>query len=151
MRLLFEGFVRNFYRIEQKEFAVGREDIKWLAEEVTTGAKAFLPIMRTDISLESKERKIIIDTKFSKETLQDHFGKKSVKSDNLYQLFSYMMNCACKGGIHEHCEGILLYPSVDSTPPLRYMIHGHKVSVRTINLNQDWRDIHRDLLGLLSN
>lgn len=150
MRKLFEEFVRNFYRIEQKEFIVGREDICWLAEEVSVGAKAFLPIMRTDISLESKERKIIIDTKFSKDTLQEYFGKKSVKSENLYQLFSYMMNCACKGGVHEHCEGILLYPSVDSTPPLHYRIHGHNVSVLTINLNQDWRGIHRDLLGLLS-
>lgn len=150
MRKLFEEFVRNFYRIEQKEFVVGREDIYWLAEEVSVGAKAFLPIMRTDISLESKERKIIIDTKFSKDTLQENFGKKSVKSENLYQLFSYMMNCACKGGVHEQCEGILLYPSVDNTPPLQYCIHGHKVSILTINLNQDWRGIHRDLLGLLS-
>ena len=149
MRLLFEDFVRNFYRLEQKEFSVGREDIRWLAEEVTLGAKSYLPIMRTDISLESGTRKIIIDTKFSKNALQTNYDKESVKSDNLYQLFSYMMNCACKGGVHECCEGILLYPSVHGELDLRYQIHGHKVSIRTINLNQEWRGIHRDLLGVL--
>jgi hypothetical protein len=30
------------------------------------------------------------------------------------------------------------------------MHKGHKISIRTINLNQTWRSIHRDLLALIA-
>ena len=30
------------------------------------------------------------------------------------------------------------------------MLNGHKVMVKTINLNQDWKLIHNDLIGLLN-
>lgn len=31
----------------------------------------------------------------------------------------------------------------------QYKLHEHKVGVRTINLNKDWKGIHDDLLNFL--
>ena len=45
-------------------------------------------------------------------------------------------------------EGILLYPTTGSHCDLHYQIHGHKVRVVTLNLNQDWRAIRAALLAL---
>lgn len=89
MARLFEEFVRNFYKKEMPEYKVYRENIYWDAEGENTN---YLPIMQTDISLESSDRKIIMDTKFYQDTLTKNFGSRKLISGNLYQLFSYLSN-----------------------------------------------------------
>ena len=150
MGALFEEFLRNFYRLEQKVkvFDVSREDIEW--DAISENSK-LLPKMQTDITLKTEDRKIIIEAKYYKEALQRHpHGlEKSIRSTHLYQLFAYLKNLEKKGGINRDCEGILIYPVVEETLDESYMIQGHKVMIKTINLNQNWRNIHNDLLGLI--
>lgn len=145
MAALFENFVRNFYKNELRDRKVFREQIKWDAEE-TDG---FLPVMETDISITSRitGRKIIIDTKYYKEAFSYKMNVKKLKSENLYQIFAYLKNNKYDGC--EKCEGILLYPTVVEDFEHSYVIQGHKVSVRSINLNQDWQKIHNDLLAIV--
>jgi len=45
---------------------------------------------------------------------------------------------------------MLLYPTVDSPFSRDYMDKQHKIKIRTINLNQDWQGIHKDLLALVA-
>ncbi len=45
---------------------------------------------------------------------------------------------------------MLLYPTVETDLHLQYTLHGHRISVCTIDLAQDWREIHRRLLGLVA-
>ena len=153
MRYLFEAFVGNFYKKHKEEhgFNVGTQKrIDWIAKPLDESSKDYLPKMIADVILESPERKIVLDSKYYKETLQEHHGKKTIHSDNLYQIFSYIKNLEALGGLNEVCEGILLYPTIDPAfPGADYEIHGHKVSVRTINLNQEWRGIHEDMLGFI--
>ncbi|MDR0743862.1 MAG: hypothetical protein LBF05_05860, partial [Tannerella sp.] len=93
MSRLFEEFVRNFYRIEQTKYhKVGRETIRWKFGNISPGDNEYLPRMETDITLENESEKIIIDTKFYRETMSSHFDRERVKSMNLYQLFSYLVN-----------------------------------------------------------
>ncbi|MDP6479086.1 MAG: hypothetical protein QGI75_03495 [Phycisphaerales bacterium] len=47
-------------------------------------------------------------------------------------------------------DGILLYPTVKEHFSLRYDMHGQEVRVQSIDLTQDWRCIHNDLLALPS-
>ncbi len=106
--------------------------------------------MRTDVTLESKTRKIIIDTKFYLSTLQEHHQKETIHSGNLYQMQSYLTNIEEKGGeLNRHCEGILLYPTVNKELNLSYQFKNHKFQVKTINLNQDWKGIHERLMGII--
>lgn len=150
MRIIFEEFVRNFYKIEQKTYKVKRENIKYDVTALDEQSLNYLPIMQTDISLESSSRKIIIDTKFYKEALRlNRFGKYTLHSSNLYQMAEYLRNIEMCGGLNANCEGILLYPTVNYHLNLNYEMKGHNISIRTINLNQNWTEIHKDLLALI--
>ncbi len=150
MNRLFESFVRNFYKKELKgKYSVGCIKIPWNAMPLDKDSEGFLPEMRTDIFLESKSEKIIIDTKYYKEALQTYFNKKTIHSNNLYQIFSYLKNFEILDSNNSDCKGMLLYPTVDQEISLSYKIDNHKVMVNTINLNQNWKGIHNSLINLL--
>jgi 5-methylcytosine-specific restriction enzyme subunit McrC len=150
MRRLFEQFVRNFYGHEQSIYTVCRERIRWGDTAGAPAALRLLPVMVTDISLIAADRKIVIDAKFYRETLQRHFGKESVRSAHLYQLLAYLLNLEARGGLDARAEGILLYPTVGRGVDLSYRMHGHIVRVCTIDLGQHWEGIRRDLLAMLA-
>jgi len=149
MARLFEAFVYNFYRIEQRQYSVSRSRIRW--KEVSPQGDSplsLLPIMQTDITLRSPKHSIIIDTKFYKKTLQERFDHKSIISPNLYQLYAYLNNFPCSST--HSLEGLLLYPQVDEEIHVSYKIQHHIISVRTINLANDWNIIEHDLLKIVN-
>ena len=150
MAALFEAFVRNFYKREQATFRVSREMIVWVATPLNPHSQHYLPKMQTDITLTSQDRKIIIDTKYYTRALQTYYDKDSIHSANLYQLHAYLTNLESLGGINTCCEGILLYPTVQEELDLHYEMKGHQVRVKTINLNQHWEQIHRDLFTVIA-
>lgn len=152
MAALFESFVRNFYSIEQVEYRVRREDISWNAVPIGGTNESYLPKMQTDVTLESAKRKIIIETKFYYNALNTRFETQKFNSGNLYQIYSYLRNIELKQDqqLNKDCEGILLYPSVNYKLDETFLMGSHKISIKTINLSQDWKVIHRDLLELLN-
>jgi 5-methylcytosine-specific restriction enzyme subunit McrC len=145
MRRLFERFVRNFYRREQIEFRVRRHRLKWAA----TGETALLPGMHTDVTLSKRGRVIVVETKYTANQLQEHFGTSSIRSGHLYQLFAYLQNLAIQVPTSHQVEGLLLYPRAGAGPNFRCELHGHPLAVATVNLSQDWSGIRNDLLTLL--
>ena len=149
MARVFEEFVRNFYRVEQRVFTVEPLAIQWDAVS-TFGDISHLPIMRVDVFLRSKERRIIIDTKYYANTLRTYHGTDSFHSGNLYQIFSYLKNAAGRNPTFEVVEGILLYPQVQHKIDASYLIQGHHVKVATLDLSQPWPTIADRLLELLN-
>jgi len=155
MASLFEAFAKNFYEKEQKEFKVTREDIKWnIDEELSTGNRSLLPKMQTDISLTSKSRKIIIDTKFYPQALVSRYDKEKLHSAHLYQLYSYLRNLeesekSVDPTPNTTCEGILLYPDNGKELNEQYTMGKHKIRIATINLDTKWLKIHERLLNLI--
>lgn len=150
MNLVFEEFLRNFFRLEQKKYKVSRENISWNFQTFDYESYNYLPIMQTDISLESEIKKIIIEAKYYKETLKIHYDREKINSSNLYQLSAYLGNIELKGGLNKNCEGILVYPTVDKSLNLKYKIGEHILKIKTINLNQPWQDIHNDLINIVN-
>ncbi|MDT5061150.1 MAG: 5-methylcytosine-specific restriction enzyme subunit McrC [Acidobacteriota bacterium] len=148
MNRLFQEFVYNFYKLEQKEFKVAAPRIYWQAASETTEALEYLPVMQTDVCLTSHDRKIILDCKYYRETLQHGQYKRTIYSGHLYQIFSYVKNKESDEG-WENCEGILLYPAVNQRLDLSYNLQGHLIRVKTIDLNQDWQKIKGDMLTLI--
>lgn len=146
---LFERFAFEFYGKHTK-FDVKKERINWLADR-----HDYLPAMYTDITLESDDRKIIIDTKFYGNTLSNgrlEFSINKFHSANLYQIFAYVSNVS---GSYSHpvnslVEGVLLYPTVDVELSEKYIIKNHPISVFTVNLNADWESIHERMLEVIS-
>ena len=145
---LFEAFVRNFYKLET-DFSVTSDSINWQFESDNIMDFEMLPRMLTDITLKSESRKIIIDTKYYKEAFSGRFEKKKIISSNLYQLFSYLKNQETDSELTLNCEGILLYPSVKDDFEHSFRYKNHKIKISSINLNDDWRKIQDDLLGIV--
>jgi len=148
---LFESFVRSFYNIEQDKLKVKSERFDWAFETLTEGSGEFLPEMRTDISLMNDNRKIIIDTKFYKEALKtNQWGKKIINQNHLYQLTAYMNNTKVIEG--QSLEGILLYPTVDDDFDHQYSRRkdGKKISIKSIDLNQDFEKIKSSLMKVIA-
>lgn len=149
MPLIFQSFVKNFYRIEQKQFSVRPLQLKWDAVADSQDAAELLPVMTTDIFLSSPDRKIIIDTKYYSSALSEHHGKHSLTSSHLYQLFAYLKNARTRGPEYSQPEGILLYPAVGEAIRAKYTIQGHPVTAATVNLDKPWTLIRSELLALL--
>ena len=150
MARVFEDFVRNFYRTEQRAFAVLPLTIPWEADALSTTGAGRLPVMIVDIYLRSPDRRMIIDTKYYAKSLQQSlFGTPSFQSGNLYQLFSYLKNVTADQAF-ANCEGMLLYPQVGPCLRESYQIQGHPVTLATVNLAQPWPAIARDLIDLLT-
>jgi 5-methylcytosine-specific restriction enzyme subunit McrC len=106
--------------------------------------------MRTDIHLQRADEHVIVDTKFYREAMQTNYGKSSIRSEHLYQLFSYLKNAEALGDQFLSAKGILLYPAVGEKVSLDALVQGHKIVVRTINLDQEWQGIRSDLLEVLN-
>ena len=141
MAAIFQEFVLNFFRLEQSSYQVRSETILWDADPAFGNASELLPSMKTDISLRSASRTIIVDTKFYKEALQTYFDRRSIRSAHLYQLFAYLKNLEPRGGPDAQAEGILLYPAVGQALDLRYRIQSHMIAVRTLDLGRNWKEL----------
>ena len=148
MARVFEDFVRNFFRSEQKEFAVEPLTIGWDAVRLK-GAAGRLPNMRVDVFLRSATRRIIIDTKYYANVLQIYHDTESFHSANLYQLFSYLRNAAGQDALFVGAEGMLLYPRSGPELDEEFEIQGHNVTIATLDLIEPWPAIEARLLNLL--
>jgi 5-methylcytosine-specific restriction enzyme subunit McrC len=150
MAKVFEEFVFNFYRIHRPELEVRKEQISWRATSEQDPQLRLLPRMNTDISLRKPGFTLIVDTKYYKQTLQEHFEHQSVHSAHLYQLYAYLKNIEHRDGSDQCAEGMLLYPVVDQQLRLSYEFPGHRMRVCTVDLMQDWRLIDAELHALLA-
>lgn len=144
MHVLFENFVRNFYKLELKGYRVAREYIDWNVQQVYEGKQSLMPKMYTDMSITNTEEKMIVDTKYYEQTFQQHFDTAKIHSPHLYQLYSYLSN-AQKRPI---MRGMLLYPQVDEPLTLKMNLDGYEVTVATIDLASHWTAIRGRLLTL---
>jgi 5-methylcytosine-specific restriction enzyme subunit McrC len=144
---LFEAFVRNFLVREQRQFSVARPKVPWAVAGAASSDPRWLPDMQTDISLACPGRTIIVETKCYAEALQKrNEGAPKLISDHLYQLLTYLTHQAWSTGSAP--LGVLLYAGLGPGQPLHYKLAGHIVLVRSLNLDQPWELIHRDLLAI---
>jgi 5-methylcytosine-specific restriction enzyme subunit McrC len=146
MGRLFEAFVRNFLWREQDLFHVSAPKIDWSVDLAVSSDSTWLPEMRTDITLTSKSRRVVIEVKYYANPLQSHHGKKTLISAHLYQLLTYLSHLrADRGG---DPIGVLLYGGPGPGESLRYQLGENTVLIRNLDLNREWRHIHSDLLRM---
>lgn len=89
---LYEKFVLAYYQRHYPHFNPSAPSVAWNLDD---GQDAFLPKMYTDITLESSDKVLIIDTKCYRRILSQQYDKKSVCSANLYQIYAYVKNKKC--------------------------------------------------------
>lgn len=139
---LYERFLFGFYKKEHPELQVSSSHITWATDD---GVTDFLPAMKTDVTLDFADHTLIIDAKFYAKTMQIWRDKRSVHSHNLYQIFSYVKNRACKN--NASVAGLLLYAKTDEdvAPDCSYQMSGNRIDVKTLDLNKEFSSIKDQL------
>jgi 5-methylcytosine-specific restriction enzyme subunit McrC len=143
---LYEKFVLAFYRkhYEHQGVKVSSTQIGW---NVDDGVIDLLPAMKSDITLECREKMLIIDTKYYSRTMQTNslYNSHTIHSGNLYQIFAYVKN---KDVDHTgNVSGLLLYAKTDEkiTPDKSYMMDRNRIGVKTLDLDKDFSGIREQL------
>ena len=150
MEKLYENFIIGFYRREQDRYRVNhRRTIAWVDEGTPDHQRSKLPRMEADVILEAPERRIIMDAKYYQEALGGRYGGKLL-SNNLYQLLAYLRNREATAAPGPKHEGVLLYPTVETPLAADVRLEGFPIRARSIDLAQDWRCIHDDMLSLIA-
>ena len=151
MEKLYEDFIIGFYRREQDRYRVNHRGraIDWDDEGTPDHQRSRLPRMEADVILEAPDRRIIMDAKCYREALGGRYGGK-LHSDNLYQLLAYLRNRESTEAPGPRHEGFLLYPTVEASVAVDVRLEGFSIRARTIDLAQDWRNIHDGMLGILT-
>lgn len=147
MASLFERFLINFYRREQRVYRVSSEHLQWRAEG-TPRDLGLLPQMRTDIVLRKGQTTIVVDAKYYAEMLKAGWGRGTLRSQHLYQLFAYMSHLVA-GEERGSVRGILIYPRTVASEHISARIYGHPVLAATVDLSQPPASIRRQLLRLV--
>jgi 5-methylcytosine-specific restriction enzyme subunit McrC len=149
MGRLFEDFLRQFFRLEQRKFTdIGARTVAW---DLSGDDQGHLASMRTDVMLRRPGETIIVEAKCYGSSSQA-VGKTAllnlVHSDHVYQLMAYVTNHSA--GASERVSGALLYATDhDQTRPASFKLLGHPVHVAGVNLDQPWQRIHDQLIGLV--
>jgi 5-methylcytosine-specific restriction enzyme subunit McrC len=142
---LYEKFVLAYYVRHHPEFQPRSAFIDWDIDQ--SGAHAHLPLMKSDICLKHGEKKLIIDTKYYRQTMREHpfYNKPKFIADNLYQIYAYVKN-SDKGATGK-VAGVLLYAKTEEavTPDADFLMGGSPISVKTLDLNRDWPAITEQL------
>lgn len=148
MHRLYEKFVREFYRKHYSQFRVSAAHIHWMIDD---GFGDFLPAMKSDITIEYRDKTLIIDTKYYGKTMQvnSQYDSRTIHSNNMYQMFAYVKNRDVHGT--GKVSGLLLYAKTDEeiVPDYEYRLGGNQIYVRTLDLDRNFEGIKTQLHRLV--
>ena len=150
MSRLYEKFILEYYRREHPRLNASASFIDWVLDDGVTDG---LPAMRSDVTLSAGGRVLIIDAKYHTSTMQTYYEKQSVKSENLYQIFTYVKNKQAaleRVGESVEVSGMLLYAATDEDiqPDVTYRMSGNRIGATTLDLDRPFEEIRAQLDGI---
>lgn len=145
---LYEKFILEYYHKHYPQIKTSAAQISWALDD---GIDALLPTMQSDITLTHDGKTLIIDAKYYARTLQTQYDVRSLHSHNLYQIFTYVKNKAAT--TEREVSGMLLYAKTDEDiyPNNEYQMSGNKITVKTLNLDEDFSKVSTSLDEIASN
>ena len=146
---LYEKFILEYYRKEFPKLSANASQIPWALDD---GFCDMLPVMQTDIMLSHGSKVLIIDAKYYSHTTQSQYDIHTLHSANLYQIFTYVKNKQANlAAASDEVSGMLLYAQTDEGVQLnnRYWMSKNKISVWTLNLDQNFSEISAQLDAII--
>lgn len=146
MHKLYEKFILEYYRFHYKNLHASVPQVEWNTDKDNPMIK-LLPKMQTDITLYYEDRTLIIDAKYYSNMYQNNplFDKNTFKSNNLYQIFTYVKNeDKEKNG---KVSGMLLYAKTDENDEqwAEYNMDGNKIIISNLDLNDSFDKVQLHL------
>ena len=148
---LYEKFLLNYYKKEHPDIKTHAPQIDW---QIDDGLDFLLPKMQTDVTLEYGNKILIIDAKFYSHNIVKNYGKDIHRTGNLYQIFTYVKNKEVEmQGKDMEISGVLLYARTSDSiqPDSDYVMSGNRISVKTLDLNQEFGIIRNQLDSIIIN
>ena len=142
---LYEKFILEYYRKEFPQLSANASQIPWVLDD---GKGEMLPVMQTDIMLKQGNRILIIDAKYYSHTMQVQYDTRTIHSDNIYQIFTYVKNKDAElCNVPHEVSGMLLYAGTDETvqPSGAYKMSGNQIFVKTLDLNCEFAAVAKQL------
>jgi 5-methylcytosine-specific restriction enzyme subunit McrC len=137
MSFLYQHFLLKYFCRHSPRLNARSKQIAWNMTDMPPN----MPKMQSDVYLTYGGKTLIIDAKFYSRTMSKHFDKKIYHSNNLYQIYTYVKNAdkSNDGSV----SGMLLYAKTDEdiTPDSDSVISGNGISVKTLDLSQDFKGI----------
>ena len=92
----------------------------------------------SSIMLRLKDKILIIDAKYYGRIMLNQFEKESMRSNHLYQIFTYVKNQDRDNT--GDVAGILLYAKTDEdiTPDCMFNMGGNQIGAKTLDLNKEF-------------
>ena len=111
--------------------------------------EAVFPVMRTDINIETKDSILVIDAKCTPKVAAERqdYGKLTLSSGHLYQLFTYMHHCG-EANPEKKVRGALVYPLYKIDVDSIVETSAGSLRVKTVDFKQEWEKVRQDLLEL---
>jgi 5-methylcytosine-specific restriction enzyme subunit McrC len=153
---IFEKFIFNFYKkhlVQTIYTKINKERLGWQETAYEGGIEDFLPTMETDVSLSNATSKLVVECKFYESAIRTRsIGDMNIKgtfiSNHLYQLFAYLKNLEIKD--KTTLSGLLIYSENGEKVDANYNMQGHKVSIKTVNLDSSPQEIYDQMLACLA-
>ncbi len=144
---LYEKFILEFYRKEMPHIKANASRIEW---QIDDGMSSLLPTMQSDIMLSLGDKTLIIDAKYYSHSTQVQYGKHTLHSNNIYQIFTYVKNQDV--GNTGNVSGLLLYAKTEEeiTPNMDVVMSGNRISAKTLDLNKDFTYISKELKTIVT-
>ncbi len=158
VRRLFEAAVGGFYDtlLSPQGWRVRTGSrLKWQVESPTAGIESLLPGMTTDITLERPSgaetpagSRLVIDTKFTSLVGTGQYGKPTLHSVYIYQIYAYLRSQEMPADpLSVTASGLLLHPSVGEEVDEAVTIQGHRIRFATIDLTANSMVIRNRLVA----
>ncbi len=141
---LYEKFILEYYRKEWPKIKAHAPEIPWVLDD---GFDTMLPTMQSDIVLQHNGKTLVIDAKYYSKIMQTQYDVDTVRSNNLYQIFTYVKNMTANNKTGDVVAGMLLYAETEKgiQPDYVYQMSGNQISVCTLNLNTDFSVLSKQL------
>jgi len=138
MSRLFEKFILEFYRKEVPQVQARASKIEW---QLDGDSSAMLPSMQSDVTLTCSGKTLIIDAKYYSHATQVRYGKHTLHSNNIYQIFAYVKNQDADNT--GKVAGLLLYAKTDEevSPDMDVVMSGNRIGARTLDMNCEFSQI----------
>jgi len=151
MRRLYEAAVRGFYRATLTapwRVYPGEKTHHWPLDAETPGVRRILPVMRTDTLLETTDRRIVVETKFTDALKPNQYGAAKLARNHIFQLYAYVQSQHDRDPLAATAEGVLLYPTVGEHLDESVTIQGHRYRFLTVDLTGSAQDIRSALIAV---
>ncbi len=143
MHRLYEKFVFEYYKKEHPYLKVNASHIKWGLDD---DFDFMLPTMRSDITIEYNNKILIIDAKYYQQEFSTYYETSKIRSEHLYQIFSYVKNKSIEIP-SSIVSGMILYAKtgIYEDGDYTYAMSSNNISVKMLDLNLEFDEIRRQL------